>query len=321
VVDSRGVTITEYYDEWDNLTKVVYPDGSKILKDYDQIHHRLKSGIDERGVATIYQYDNKGNPAKKTEGEMHDRISFYTYDNNGNMRSRTLVNPDNTVDSEIIMTYDSKSNMTSITDAEGGVTNFTYDIMGNVLTKEDPRGKINTYKYDLMGRLTKITNPLGHSTLMEYDAMGNKIKQTDPAGRETIYTYDLRDNLIRMVDAAGGVTRFEYDAGDNMTRKIDQEGKETRNEYDNEGRLRKTMDGVGNEIVMQYDEEAIANCNICLGSGARTPQRIIYPTFSKEFNYDARKRKTAERDGWSESEVHISSYAYDPAGDLGAKTD
>ncbi|MCP4581005.1 MAG: RHS repeat protein [candidate division Zixibacteria bacterium] len=321
VVDSRGVTITKYYDEWDNLTKVVYPDGSKILKDYDQIHHRLKTGIDERGVATTYKYDNKGNMAKKTEGEMHDRVSFYTYDNNGNMRSRTLVNPDNTVDSEITMTYDSKSNMTSITDAEGGVTRFTYDIMGNVLTREDPRGKITTYEYDLMGRMTKITDPLGHTTLMEYDAMGNKIKQTDPAGRETIYTYDLRDNLIRMVDAAGGVIRFEYDAGDNMTLTIDPEGKKTLYEYDNEGRLRKTMDGAGNEIVVQYDKEPIANCNICPGSGARDPQRIIYPTFSKEFSYDARKRKIAERDVLSESEVHVSSYAYDPAGNLISKTD
>ncbi|MCP4580616.1 MAG: RHS repeat protein, partial [candidate division Zixibacteria bacterium] len=321
VVDSRGVTITEYYDEWDNLTKVVYPDGSKILKDYDQIHHRLRSRIDERGVATIYEYDNQGNPAKKTEGEMHDRVSFYTDDNNSNMRSRTLVNPDNTVDSEIAMTYDSKSNMTSITDAQGGVTRFTHDIMGNVLTREDPRGKINTYEYDLMGRMTKITDPLGHTTLMEYDAMGNKIKETDAEGREKIYKYDLSENLVEILDAEGGVTRFEYDAGDNITREIDPEGKVTKYEFDNEERLISTMDGVGNEIVVQYDEEAIAICDICPGSGDKKPQKIIYPTFSKEFSYDARKRKTAERDVLSESEAHLVSYAYDSVGNLTSKTD
>ena len=58
-----------------------------------------------------------------------------------------------------------------------------------------------------------------------------------------------------------------------------------------------------------------AGCSSCTGS-ASNPSKIIYPTFTKEIDYNSRGRKTAERDQALET-----TYDYDLAGNLISKTD
>ena len=57
------------------------------------------------------------------------------------------------------------------------------------------------------------------------------------------------------------------------------------------------------------------------GGASNQPSRISYPTFAKEFLYDKRGRKTVEKDVLSASEVYLTDFDYDPAGNLIARTD
>ena len=296
ITDEKGRATRKNYDEWDNLTRVLYPDGTFVSYEYEHTFSRRIRETDENGIATAYVYDDIGNLTRKIEAvdTADERITTYTYDADGNLLTTTRLADADTAAAETVMAYDALGNVISITDPEGGVTRFTaHDIMGNVLTKEDARGKLWQYVYDAAGRLEAAIDPLGQTTRIYYDKKGNKVREVDPENRETIFEYDQHGNLLRRTDPLGNETVFAYNADGKLLSQTDAEGKVVRYEYDADGRLVKTVDGNDNEIVMEYDEVSGAGCTSCSGGGGTKdqPARIIYPTFEKLFSYDKRGRK------------------------------
>ena len=91
--------------------------------------------------------------------------------------------------------------------------------------------------------------------------------------------------------------------------------------YDADGRLTKTTDGNGNQIANVYDDTSGTSCPSCSGAPSGKPAKTIFPTFSREFGYDNRGRKTAEKDILSDTESATTQFAYDPRGSLASKTD
>ena len=303
---------------------MIYPDGSEASYEYDLRFNKRSKETDERGVITEYEYDDLGNMTRKVEavGTDSERVTEYTYDGEGYQLTIKRLGDNNTADATTTMQYDASGNMTSVTDSEGNTTQFTsHDSMGNVLTKEDARGKTWTYEYDVMGRLTKITDPLNNFTQLFYDAVGNKTREVDAEGKEKLYNYDERNNLIKVTDALGNETLFEYNTDGKMTKQIDAEGKVVLYEYDNEGRLIKTTDGNGNEIQMEYDDTTGGGCSSCSGGNTGQPSKVTYPTFSKDYSYDLRGRKTLEKDVLSETEGFETLFDYDLSGNLTNKID
>jgi len=324
ITDERGNVTRKEFDEWDNLTKVIYPDGSIVSYEYEHTFNRRVKETNENGIVTRYEYDSAGNLTRKTEavGTPDERVTQYTYDGDGNRLTIRVLADANTVESLTTMEYDASGNMTSVSDPEGHITRFTsHDIMGNMLTKVDARGKPWTYEYDAAGRLKTITDPLGNVTRLFYDEVGNKIREVDAELKEKTYEYGERNNLVRSTDGAGNTTLFEYDSDGKLTRQTDAEGKMIYYQYDTEGRLVKTIDGNGNEIAMEYDDTSGPGCASCSGGGPNQPSRITYPTFSKEYVYDLRGRKIEERDVLSDTEAYITTFTYDQAGNLASKTD
>ncbi len=100
----------------------------------------------------------------------------------------------------------------------------------------------------------------------------------------------------------------------------DPEGRITRYEYDAEGRMVKTIDAAGNIIETVYDD-LDAGCGSCASGDMNQPEQIIYPTFTRTFAYDQRGRKVTETDVLSPTELLVTSYTYDNAGQLKSKTD
>ncbi|MGD8388182.1 MAG: hypothetical protein PVG49_13655, partial [Desulfobacteraceae bacterium] len=323
VTDARGLLTKKTFDERGNLLGVVYPDESRVRTEYEPQYNRLAKKINENGVETRYAYDENGNRIRMVEavGTPSERITKYTYDRDGNLLSTRQLGDAHTQEAVTTHTYDAFGNRISSTDPEGHTTCYTYDAQGNVLTKTDPTGSFWRYEYDTAGRIIASTNPLGHETRHFFDAEGRKVREIDPKGNGTRFAYDDQGNMVRRTDALGNTTRFEYNASGMLTRKIDPEGKEIRFGYDTQGRMVSLVDGEGNETHMVYETPAPAECPMCGGGTGTQPARIVYPTFTKEFTYDQRGRKTEETDVLSDTEAYTTFMEYDPGGNLSLKTD
>ncbi len=322
VTDENGNVTIEEYDEWENLIRMAYPDGSEVTYEYERTYNQPVRMVNENGVATLFEYDDNGNLTQKTEaaGTDDERITQYTYDEDGNTLTITILADAVTSVSQTVMTYDDNGNLETLTDPAGGITRFTdYDITGRLLTKIDARGKTWGYTYDTKGNLKTATDPLGNTTEYEYDKAGNRTRMVDALGRQTLFEYDLHGNLVLQTDHEVNETRFEYDAGNNLIRKTDAQGSTTQSTYDTEGRMVSTVDGHGDETAFEYNDTD-TGCSSCNGSRG-LPSRIIYPTFTKTFTYDRRNRKTAETDHLNDTTETTTLFEYDSAGNLAAKTD
>jgi RHS repeat-associated protein len=320
VTDESGQVTRKEMDEWGNVTKIVYPDGATVLTEYDHTLNRPVKVTDERGVVTLYAYDDSGNLLLKTEGVGTDaeRTTRFTYDSVGNVIRVTGGGDANTPEAEAVMDYDASGNLIAITEPEGARTLFSHDAMGNVLTRTDPRGKVSVFAYDAAGRMTSAVDPMGHRTEIVYDAVGNTIQVIDPEGKTRNYEYDGRNRLVKEVDTGGNVTLFHYNSDGKLTRRTDPEGKVLDYEYDSRGRLIGAIDGNGNVVRVEYADGL--GCSTCRGTFDQ-PARIVYPTFVKEFQYDVRGRKVEEADIVSANERTVTRFQYDPAGNLIALTD
>ncbi len=318
VIDEAGRRTRKEYDEWDNLTRVVYPDGSVVTHTYERNFNRRTSTVNENGVETRFEYDASGNLTRKVEaaGTAEERVTEYQYDASNNLTLKRISGVGGVVETN--MTYDVLGNLTSITDAEGNTTGFTHDISGNILTRTDARNKLWSYDYDPAGNLLKITDPLSHERSFEYDGVGRKVKMIEALNHETIFAYDRRGNPVLSIDPMGGETHYFYDADGHLIRVVDPEGHETTYAYDLDGRRVKMVDGSSNVTTMEYSDSG-SGCSSCSNS-PNSPSRINFPTFAREFQYDARGRKISEMD-IAGSETLTTAFTYDPIGNLKIKTD
>jgi large repetitive protein len=330
VTDENGQTTTYDYDEWDNLTQVVYADGSRVTVQYDAALRKPVRRTNENGMVTTYQYDSGARMIRKVEGygTAAEKATEFDYDADGNLIRITLLGDGRTPAAVTTMTYDDAGNMISLSDPEGHTTTFTHDVMGNVLTRTDGVNHTWTYTYDPAGRMTSATDPLGHTTAYEYDAAGNKVREVDAQGLEKLYEYDGRNNPVKITlvmdpsdPGQHRITRYEYNTDNKLIRQVDPSGKPIAYVYDNEGRLIRSIDGNGNEIHMEYDQ-AVGGCATCSGGGGFQPTRTVFPTFEQQYGYDLRGRKTLETDIPSTGgDLGATLFAYDPAGNLVEKTD
>jgi RHS repeat-associated protein len=137
--------------------------------------------------------------------------------------------------------YDTKGELTQITDPKNNLTTLTYTPVGLIATIKDAQNNITTYQYDtrgnrtavidpingashptsftydLMNRLTAITYPDGSSVGFGYDSRGRRTSATDQNQKTTTYAYDDADRLTSVTDPASNVTYYAYDTENNLT--------------------------------------------------------------------------------------------------------
>jgi len=321
ITDAGGNQTQRQYNEWNDLISETYPDGSSVSYEYDLNFHKMTKRVDERGIVTEYEYDDSGNRVKMIEakGTTSERITEYTYDEFGNQLTIKNLADADTPEALTTMEYDTAGNMKTLTDPEGGTTLYTYDNMGNMLTKKDAQDALWQYEYDDMGSLISTTDSLGNVTYNAYDARGNLLSTINAEDNETTYEYDSKNDLISVTDAFENVSSLFYDTEGKMTKQVDAEGKKKQYEYDLDGRPITIIDGNGNETITEYDD--ITSCSSCSSGAAGKPIRIVYPTYSKELEYDIRGRKIAEIDVLSDTDQLVTSYEYDSTGNIVSMAD
>ena len=318
ITGEKGEVTRKEFDEWDNLTRAIFPDGTSVSFEYEHTFNKPIRTVDQRGNVSEFEYDEQGNLSIKTEavGTTAARVTTYGYDETGSLLTASVEADADTEAATTSFAYDDSGNVESITDPEGHKTLFlNYDNSGNLLEMQDPRGYDWNFEYDDRGRLKSQSDPLNNTTSYEYDGANNRTAIINALLKRFEFEYDDHNNLIKAIDPYEKFVTTEYNTDNLPVTVIDQEGKVSQVEYDNEGRILQNIDAAGNEIVYNYDETSATSVS------SHQPVRIDYPTYSSNLHYDVMGRVVKEIDVLDETTSHSRSYVYDEAGNLISSTD
>ncbi|MFH0727105.1 MAG: RHS repeat-associated core domain-containing protein [Pseudomonadota bacterium] len=314
ITDEKGRVTRKEYDERENLTKIVYPDGEQASFEYDLRFNKVKRVVDPLGRVTELSYDDYGNLTQKVEAlaTPDERRSTFTYNGFGQILSATLVGEAVTT----LFTYDAAGNLSTITDPEGKTIRLTqYDNMGNLLQMVDARNNEWQFDYDGIGRLTSQTDPLLNRTSYEYDGANNRTAVINALLKRFEFEYDDHNNIIKAIDPYTKYIAATYNTDNLATLMTDPEGKSSEAVYDNEGRITRSVDGAGNAISYEYEESMLSL------STSNQPVRIVYPTNTRALTYDRRGRVVEETDIPKQGESRTRRYTYDAIGNVLSVTD
>lgn len=229
-------------------------------------NYRIPVQVNTALLKTTYTHDTKGNVLTRTEQATSDvngsqganatvtgspRTWTYTYNEVGQVL--TVTGPRTDVVDKTTYVYDTKGNLSTITNAAGHITTLdNYDANGRVGQITDPNGVVTTLSYTPRGWLKqKVSTGDGQSetTTYDYDNAGQMIKVTLPDNSSISYTYDDAHRLTKINDNLGNSINYTLD---NMGNRInetvtDSSGNLTRQTdriYDALNRLQKVTGGV-----------------------------------------------------------------------------
>ena len=212
--------------QFGNLSRLTYPDGSRVTYTYDALDRLIKV-TGREGKETIYTYDEDGNltDVKRANGTK----AVLAYDGAGQVLS--------------VSNYDKKGKAVSR-------YTYTYDPGGNILTEEiTQEGKTTLweYSYNSRGELWQAAaaGAREETVTYAYDQAGNQVRiaRSREQAEETLCTvienhYNAGNQLIESRNQPEGTTEYAYDANGNLVRELRPDEKILTYEYDTENRLR-----------------------------------------------------------------------------------
>ncbi|OMH38248.1 RHS repeat-associated core domain-containing protein [Motiliproteus sp. MSK22-1] len=305
-----GKTVTEY-DQFKNVLRKTYPDGSSVNTTYD-VHFSLPLiKTDARGVVTEYQYDDSGNLLALIEakGLPEQRTTRYEYDGYGQL-IKMITGESVAGGTELAVTrwkYDDRGNLTKLTDPLNQVISFAdHDGLGNSFTIMDADNKQWNLNFDEAGNLLSFTNPANQGFQYEYDDAGFIVRQSETNSSSLTFANNSAGFPLSITDVASNKTTLEYDKSNRLTALVDANGNALYSSYDNQGRLVSNTDGLGNKTLFSYRKERLEN--------------IHYPTFEQQINYDNRDRVISTIQRADNLEI-LRSFGYDRDNNLTERTD
>lgn len=319
--NGRGFSTTLTRNEFEQITQIAYPDGSKLTVSYDANLLNPVEETNELGVKTRYEYDGKGNLTKMTEalGSPDERITEFQRDAAGRSTSitrkgRTEPNGTVTPDATWRLSYDQAGQLAQTIDPEGHRRGYVYSRLGDLMQYTEPVGAVWNYAYDADSNQLSETDPLGKIVAAAYDAIGNRTSATDERGKVYQFTYDSMNRQLKQSDPTGAAYATNYNVQGSLTSVTDGGGKSMQLDYDALVRLTRATDTKGQSYSLDYAEPDGSD------KGARKPGQLSYPTFQRQFRYDERERMTLTNDR-AGAESRIESYTWDGASRQKTTTD
>jgi len=194
------LAVTNYWDNLQRLTGVLYPDGSTVSNVYT---------ILDRTAAK-------------------DRLGNWTYSGYNAIRQKIAETNANTVITRY--GYCDCGALMSVTNAFGTslqeVTSFGYDYQGNRTQTYFPDGTSVTYKLDSLKRITNVVDALS-STTNWFNNQGLLVAVSSGAGQVSATSYDIEDRATNIVDSNGVSINQTFDnLGRVLTRAYPDSGAE-----------------------------------------------------------------------------------------------
>jgi RHS repeat-associated protein len=209
----NSATISYVYDSAGRLSNIVYPSGRVVIYQYDvkgqiaAVQTAESNGAMQITIASNIQYRPFG------ASQSHVWGNNTTYTRTFDQDDRIVRYPFN--NSNIQLTYDSASNITSKVDVNNSGYNqsYAYDALDR-LEQQIEYSTVRNWSYDATGN--RISQTLGaNTTVYQYGSTSNRLVQignqpvvTDLNGSivsdpDNSYTYDARGRLISTANSAG----------------------------------------------------------------------------------------------------------------------
>ncbi|MDR6841144.1 RHS repeat-associated core domain-containing protein [Pseudoxanthomonas sacheonensis] len=320
-VDERTGSTTVQRDNFDEITRITYADGSSQSYTYEAGSTDIREFTDEAGTVWRYRWDGRGNllDVKAAVGKPEEQVTEYIYNGRGEVeltRRKGGTNPDGSTDNdaEVRLTRDDNGNIATLLDGEGKRWEFEYDNLGNVIEVTDPLSKAWTYTYDAHGNVLSETDPNQHAVTYAYDPTGLQSSVTDARGKTTQFSYDAAGRDASIKNPYGNTFLDQYDQAGRLVSRTDASGQSSTLSYDSTGRLISVVDGENYQSLLDYAE------GDGVDRGGRQPGKISYPTFQRLMRFDERKRPTQQTDLLADDSLTIGA-SYDRRGLLRTLTD
>ncbi|MHC1725688.1 MAG: RHS repeat-associated core domain-containing protein [Syntrophobacteraceae bacterium] len=202
--DSRGQTVTFPYDGLNRITEKLYPDGGKVMYDYDD-----DAVANSEGKLTRARVVDSA-------GVDQSRVEF-AYDKIGRATTTkyTVLDSSTEVSRSFVNTYDSMSRIKSIKYPDNETVNYSYDSGGNI---SQISGYATFPSYTALGQMKTITYSNGVTTGLTYRDPHQRLETlqtTGPGGSLQSLYYDIYDKAgnIRSIQdnqATGRTQAFTY---------------------------------------------------------------------------------------------------------------
>lgn len=262
--------MTYKFDVYGLLVEQKDRNGNKLrfLREYEGNVTKIV-GPDGRTMVTFSLYI-LGRDVIKEMTDITGRTVTYTYDISYYQGTRTGL-------------------LKSVTNPEGGITQYQYDSQGRMTAIIDPRGNTTVRNiYDLNSRICRqeqadggiwkfyyitadrATTPENLKLLSEAES-GGPITQTecsarlssspvvativvDPRGNPTTYHFNGRGFLLSVTNALGRTRRFERDGATNLLiSQTDALARKTKYTYDDRGNVSSITDHAQNTVRFEYE--------------------------------------------------------------------
>lgn len=334
--------VTKYKsDNRGNITEIIPPAPfGKTIITYDPNFNVPTQVTDGKGNKTIYGVDpENGNvlAIKQYPGGSKELITQIGYNERGELIS--LIDPkQNAITVDRVRNTD-KSQLITITNAEGGTMTREIDPLGRVVSSNDLNGIETTFEYNNLGLLVSNSTPLAsiHQTF-KYDKSNNLsgvVREIEGKALSSIYKHDGLGNIIeatnergetyrisykqsgcgcaeearpkQIIDPKGGVTKFEHDWRGNVTHKIDPMGIKTKLGHDPRGNL-------ANVTVFNTDESISSQINFVYGALNTLKEKSEVVGYATVLNRNTFKSSDPVKDM-----IVKTIFNYDPSGNLSEK--
>lgn len=163
----------------------------------------------------------------------------YSYDSRGNVTSVTQG-----TNTFIANTYDVYGQKTKTTDFSKGITTYEYDAYGRLTAETDARNNRHSYAYNQLGDIAQKSGPEGTTTYTYYGAgngLANQLKKvTAFSGVTEEYAYDGYGRLSNEKKTINGQMfqhNYTYNSQNQVVTKMFPSGYTIRNTYDGAGYL------------------------------------------------------------------------------------